>query len=218
MSVDVKSAGEEVAAAPWRPVARRVASVAIVLHLLAVFVPPFSFQTSPIPGLGSPVAEMAMDLLQPYIDLAYLNHGYAFFAPDPGPSHLLRAELQYEDGRPAEYLILPDLDEHWPRLLYHRHFMLSEHLSAAFAPPEPPPEIASVPDQVATWRFVREMYERRRGAIEEYLRRRYGADRVFLDRLEHRMLDPYEKFELKQNAAAEDTFHLMPESLEGVES
>ncbi len=101
---------------------RRLATVAIVLHLLAVIVPPLSVAPA------SMLARDAFLVLRPYIDLVYLDHGYRFFAPEPGPSHLIRYELEMADGTSQEG-VLPNLDEHWPRLLYHRHFMLTEFVN-----------------------------------------------------------------------------------------
>lgn len=71
--------------------------------------------------------------LRPYLEGAYLNHGYHFFAPEPGPSHLVRYELEFADGTKRTGTF-PDLAEHWPRLLYHRHFMMSEFINVA--PPD----------------------------------------------------------------------------------
>lgn len=133
-----------------------------------------------------------MQSLRPYIEAIYLNHGYAFFAPDPGPSHLLVARLEFDDGRESLVLTYPDLDQHWPRLLYHRHFMLSEHLHGAFAPERAPPEIADDPAQRDAWQFTRRRYEKRLAAAEHHLRSRYGADRVQLTRVEHLLLAPLE--------------------------
>ena len=190
----------------WRPAARCVVSLLLLWHLAAVFVPPFTFQTSPIRGLGSPLAESAMGILGPYIDLVYLNHGYAFFAPDPGSSHLLQARLEFDDGREPVETTMPDLEQHWPRLLYHRYFMLSEHLNGAFVPPEAPAEIGSGPEAQGEWRWVRKMYEARRAAIESHLLNRWGADRVTMRRIEHRLLEPYEFVTLGKRIEAPDTY------------
>ena len=76
---------------------------------------------------------------RPYLDAFYLNHGYHFFAPEPGPSHLIRYEMILADGA-KKTGFFPNKAEHCPRLLYHRHFMLSEHLSQ-FAEPGSPPEL-----------------------------------------------------------------------------
>jgi hypothetical protein len=204
-------------AGPWRQSIRILVSLLLIGHITAVFMPPFAFQTSPIRGLGSPLAETAMSVLAPYIDAVYLNHGYAFFAPDPGPSHLLRARLEYTDGRPPRVVTLPDRQTHWPRLMYHRHFMLSEHLNASFAPPALPAEIAEDDAQVADWQFVRSMYEARRAAIAAHLLHRYDAERVTIERLEHRLLDPYEFAVLRLKPDAVETLIVLPETVDEAE-
>lgn len=196
----------------WGSTAQVVVSILVVLHLLAVFIPPFAFQASPVRGVGSPLADKAMDWARPYVDLMYLNHGYAFFAPNPGASHLLQAELRFADGRPPKTIKMPNLEQHWPRLLYHRYFMLSEHLNSAFAPNEPPPEVAENAEQLQSWRMVREMYERRTAAIESYLKQKYGADEVKLVRIEHRLMDPFEKFELRKRPDDPEMFLQLPET------
>jgi hypothetical protein len=73
---------------------------------------------------------------RPYITALYLDHAYKFFAPNPGPSHLLRYDLYFADGRKsinADDQLFPDRRRHWPRLWYHRHFMVTEFLG-----PRPP--------------------------------------------------------------------------------
>ncbi|NIO41435.1 MAG: hypothetical protein GTO41_15415, partial [Burkholderiales bacterium] len=60
----------------------------------------------------------------------FLDHGYRFFAPEPGPGHLVRYEVTTSDGAGAAGQF-PDRDRIWPRLLYHRWFMLSETAFAA---------------------------------------------------------------------------------------
>jgi len=98
-------------------------SVLILLHVAAVFIAPCSVSPS------SQLSRAAWFAVHPYLDAAYLNHGYHFFAPEPGPSHLIRYELERADGT-TKRGFFPDRQQHWPRLLYHRHFMLSEHLNA----------------------------------------------------------------------------------------
>jgi hypothetical protein len=69
---------------------------------------------------------------RPYITALYLDHSYKFFAPNPGDSHLLRYDLYFADGTSRvgrDDQILPDRHGHWPRLLYHRHFMLTEFIN-----------------------------------------------------------------------------------------
>ncbi len=108
-----------------------VVSLLLLIHITAVFIAPFTFASSSGPGSASPFAVGLMNALRAYIDAVYLDHGYFFFAPNPGPSHLVRCRLEYEAGREAEESTFPDRQRHWPRLLYHRHFMLSESLKLA---------------------------------------------------------------------------------------
>jgi hypothetical protein len=60
-----------------------------------------------------------------YLNLIYMNHGYEFFAPDPGGTHLISFRVTKPDGTTVEGRF-PDLEVQWPRLLYHRHMMLAE--------------------------------------------------------------------------------------------
>src|SRR5262245_19757491 len=99
-------------------------STLLVLHILAVVVSPISVPPS------SAFWDDAWWVFRPYLQMMYLNHGYKYFAPDPGASTLLAYTLEFEDGT-SRQVTIPNRDIH-PRLLYHRHFMLSEFLN--FAP------------------------------------------------------------------------------------
>jgi hypothetical protein len=98
-------------------------SAVLALHLAAMAIGPLSVDPS------SDMSRAAWGTFRPYLEIAYLNHGWHFFAPEPGPSHLIRYELHRADGS-VERGFFPDRRRHKPRLLYHRHFMLSEHLNA----------------------------------------------------------------------------------------
>lgn len=111
----------------WSRLARIAVSVALCLHFLAVLAGPFSLPPSML-------GDVLRDGFHVYHEAIYLGHSYKFFAPDPGPSHLLRYELEFADGH-REVGVLPSRQDHWPRLLYHRHFMLSEFV-AMFPPSE----------------------------------------------------------------------------------
>ena len=147
---------------------RFVLSLLFVWHMAAVFIAPFTFATAG-PGGASPLASIGMRYLGWYIDAGYLNHGYFFFAPNPGPSHLVRARIEFADGRAPIVETFPDLKTQWPRLHYHRHFMLSEQLNAQFAPPEPPDPRNDVA-QLDRWRRARAMYELKWQSYENHLR------------------------------------------------
>ncbi len=100
--------------------ARRVISLAIIFYLAVVVLGPLS---NPIGSefLTRRLAKMVAPLHQSL----YLGHGYRFFGPDPGPSHLVVYRITSQDGDVLEGQF-PDREKHWPRLIYHRWFMLSE--------------------------------------------------------------------------------------------
>lgn len=102
-----------------------VVSVLLLLHLVAIF-------SAPASSNGSPLFQSFVWFFRPYLEAAYLNHGYQFFAPEPGPSHLIEYELEFDDGRPAETGVFPDLSRYKPRLHYHRYFMMTEFANMLF--------------------------------------------------------------------------------------
>lgn len=114
-----------------RPAVRVVVSVLVSLHVLAVFVGPWAMPPA------SELAGSFRTAMAPYLDVLSLGNGYRFFAPEPGPSHLIRYELTLPDGA-LKTGVFPDRNEHRPRLLYHRHFMLSEFLNSLESPGVPP--------------------------------------------------------------------------------
>ncbi len=177
---------------PWPRWLRVVVSCLLLVHLGAVFVPPFAFATQG-PSGPSPFAAWVAEWFRAYFQPMFLDHGYAFFAPEPGPSHLLRCRLEFADGRPDVELIFPDRTKQKPRLLYHRHFMLAEQLHAMFAPETPP--ATSDPQVINAWRRDRERYVRRRDSFAAHLRAVYGAERVEITRVEHRIPSPEQHFE-----------------------
>ncbi len=115
----------------WSVRVRILISAAIVYHLAAVFIG--AWIGSPP---TSPFADQVARPFRAYINLADLNHGYRFFAPNPGPSHLFRYQLTFDDGSTQDGFF-PNRAEHWPRLLYHRYFMLSENLNVVWPGRDP---------------------------------------------------------------------------------
>lgn len=100
---------------------RRALSAALAFHLLAVVAAPLA-----VP----PSSELFYGLFRGvrwYVEPLFLNHGYRFFAPEPGPSYLVRYEAETAGGETVAGRF-PDLQTQWPRVLYHRHFMLSSRL------------------------------------------------------------------------------------------
>lgn len=111
----------------WTPRRKVIGSILIAFHIFAVFAapcaspPPTSYAWNWIAGR----VDGTDGLLMPYLRAGYLNHGYRFFAPNPGPSHLVRYEIDLKSGGEIKGHF-PDTEDQFPRLLYHRMFMVSE--------------------------------------------------------------------------------------------
>jgi hypothetical protein len=141
---------------PSRPL-RWLINAGLILHLTAIIVAPASVSPS------SDLARSAWVLCQPYLEALYLNNGYHFFAPEPGPSTLVAFVAEREDGSTYRGRI-PDRNIR-PRLLYHRHFMLSEHMNLA-------------PEE------IQEQWYR---SYALHLGRKYHATKVALTKVTHRL-------------------------------
>lgn len=115
---------------------------------------------------SSDLVRSAWNVCQPYLEGLYLNHGYHFFAPEPGESTLLAFVAERPDGTVVRGRI--PARETQPRLLYHRYFMLTEHMNIA----EP---------------TLREAWY---GSYANHLCRKYGATKVSLTRVTHNLPSP----------------------------
>ena len=97
----------------WPPTARVVVSILLILHLAAVVIAPCA-----TPPPRSDLALSASRLLEPYLSGAFLFHGYRFFAPNPGPGHLVRYEVTPQEELSATIEgVFPDLQQQWPRAI-----------------------------------------------------------------------------------------------------
>jgi hypothetical protein len=114
--------GVRLSSRPGR-VVRVIASLGILLHLAAVFSAPASVPPA------SPAAQASWSFFSPYLHATNLNHGYHFFAPEPGASTLLEYVGYTSEGEQRRG-VLPDKQMMRPRLLYHRYFMLTEFLGS----------------------------------------------------------------------------------------
>jgi hypothetical protein len=99
---------------------RALVSLWLIYHFAAVVVAPASVSPS------SNLIQSSWEWFRPYLQVLYLNHGYHYFAPEPGQSTLLAYQVERQDGTTFSARI-PDRAI-VPRLLYHRHFMLTEFL------------------------------------------------------------------------------------------
>ncbi len=104
----------------WSARRRSVVSLALLAYLAVVVSGPM---TNPIytEELTGPLGRF----MAPFHQALYLGHGYRFFAPDPGPSHLVTYRITRADGSELTGRF-PHPRQLWPRLIYHRWFMLSE--------------------------------------------------------------------------------------------
>jgi len=167
------------------PRVRFVLSVLLIGHVWAIVGRPLEFATQG-PFGTSPSASAIYAPVRGYSQFAYLDHGYAFFAPDPGPSHFFEA-LMTSKTAPPEELRFPDLAEQQPRLLYHRHFMLAEFLNDVYHPPGgPPKEISENAIASVQWMRGRNRYEAVRDSILNHLRQEHPGKDVAIRRVEHR--------------------------------
>lgn len=163
---------------------RLALSAFLIFHVLAMALPPLAFQARGIFG-PSTVVETLLRPVRGYGQFLYLDRGYAFFAPDPGPSHLIQARVTAPDGQVTETMF-PDRNSQWPRLAYHRHFMVSEFLTEIYEAPGPPQElIEEAPDEARLWEQARARYEHFRQSIQNHLQNKHPGKTVEIRRIEH---------------------------------
>lgn len=100
----------------------------LAYHLLAMLVSPWAVPPTSV------LAVSVQRYVAHYQTLLYLNHGYRFFAPDPGPASIVGFTIVRADGSQLNG-IFPDrnaINRDYPRLNYHRWFMWSETLGRLF--------------------------------------------------------------------------------------
>ncbi len=179
-------------AAQWSVRRKSWVSVLLGIHLLAVFAapcaspPPASYLANWLAGR----IEGRPGWLLPYTQALFLNHGYRFFAPNPGPSHLVRYEIELPGGGQIEGKF-PDTEEHWPRLLYHRMFMISESVFTIEDPvTERPPPDAVNEEQMAEFEKQRATADALLKSIARRLLHEYDGHRVRLFLRRHEIPAP----------------------------
>jgi len=221
-------------------------SILVVLHVLAVLAEPLRFFSQSPVKFASEEARLLRMATGPYVDFMYLSHGYSFFAPNPGPSHLLECELVLISkdatsaepssiGRPAfvdanrnvspqsSWRVFPNRKTDWPRLLYHRHFMLSEFYQTQFAPLSLTEQDKLAPAILETWKQDRQLYEQLQKSIQANLAQAYPDQVATLRRIEHalpsevqilverwKLTDPRLYLELSEGDAPATTPESMP--------
>ena len=164
---------------------RKVVSILLVTHVLAILLPPLSLQSRGPMGI-SPLISTLMQPLEAYCQFLYIDRGYAFFAPDPGPSHLIQIRVEDANGESNDYLY-PNLERQWPRLLYHRHFMLTEFLHALHRPKHLENAMSSEETYVQPLQVERDRYELVRDSYLRHLQKEFEGKRISIRRIEHQL-------------------------------
>jgi hypothetical protein len=159
-----------------RPV-RLLASLAILIYLAGVIIAPLSG-----PPPATDLSQVILQPFRPLLGALYLGHGYRFFAPDPGPGHSLRWTITRADGTTLSGTT-PDATRDWPRLLYHRRFMVAEKIAPLVPPPDAPAEVRA--RAKADWLPLAK-------GVAGNLLRTHGGDRITLAMVEHYLPAPDE--------------------------
>lgn len=139
----------------FRKAGYTVLSLWLVFHVFAVFISPAAMPPA------SPLLEDGYRLALPYNEALFLNHGYHYFAPDPGASTLIGWEIPREGEAPVVGRF-PDVSIR-PRLLYHRYFMLAENV----------------------WSFDDTTQQEMLKAYARHFAGHFGSDRISLSRISH---------------------------------
>ena len=163
--------------AGWPRPVKIAVSAALVAYLAAVIVPPLAG-----PPPASDLARAVLDPLRPVVHALALDHGYRFFAPNPGPGHAIRWTVTRADGS-EESGSIPDRDADRPRLRYHRRFMVPEKIAARVPPADAPAEVR---------REARNDWEPLVRGVARNLLRTTGGVAVRLELIEFYLPDPGE--------------------------
>ena len=209
------NANEKIALATLGGKWRLVISILAVLHLLAVVAEPLRFFSQSPVKFASEEARLLRLGTQAYSDFMYLSHGYSFFAPNPGPSHLLECEMiprsnsagkakSSDSSRPlvvdakrevsseSSWRVFPDRKVDWPRLLYHRYFMLSEFYQTQFAPATLTDQDKLAKDILEQWNQDRQQFVQLQESIKANLTKNYADHQITLRRIEHILPSEYQ--------------------------
>ncbi len=160
---------------PWTRLGRATATAAILGYLTLVAVPPLAG-----PAPASALASRIIQPLRPLVGALYLGHGYRFFAPDPGPGHAIRWTMRKADGSTLAGT-LPDPAVDWPRLLYHRRFMIAEKIAGLVPAADAPEEVR---------REAKPQWQPLVMGVAGQLLRRHGGSEVELTMVEYDLPTP----------------------------
>jgi hypothetical protein len=109
----------------WPIWARRLVSAVLLGHGAAILGGAWAAPPS------SPLERGLAQLFAPYHQAIDQGYAYRYYAPEPGPTPVVTAQIHFEDGRPDATVRLPERGT-WPRLRYQRQLALANHLFEDF--------------------------------------------------------------------------------------
>ncbi|MFO0951063.1 MAG: hypothetical protein U0835_07915 [Isosphaeraceae bacterium] len=109
-------------ASGWPGWARGLVTFALAVHLTAVLSGALAAPPSSLLERGT------AELFRWYHDLVDQGYAYRYYAPEPGPTPVVTARVQFADGRAEEVIRLPERGL-FPRLRYQRQLALANHLT-----------------------------------------------------------------------------------------
>jgi len=195
------------------------------LHMLGLLAEPLRFFSRSEVAVA-PDFELIAETMQTYSQWLYLDHGYFFFAPNPGPGRLIRCSVQPEpesddlsssqglqiQAEPPAETTLPDKQNQRPRLLYHRYLMLAEFYNSRFAPSQISAESRKDPEFAARWAQDFDMYKRLQASMMKSLKHKLGPSSITLGRLERSLPTPYMVLNEKVQLNDPRLLDVLPES------
>jgi hypothetical protein len=152
-------------------------SLLILAYFAAVIIAPLSG-----PPPASDLSQAMLQPFRPLLGALYLGHGYRFFAPDPGPGHSIRWTVTRPDGSTLSGTT-PDAAGDWPRLLYHRRFMVAEKISGLVPPPFVPDDVRQ--EARGDWLPLVK-------GVAAHLLDTHGGEQITLEMVEHYLPGPEE--------------------------
>lgn len=195
----------------WSWPLKSFASLIIAMHVLAIFSEPMQMFSRSNLRNGRD-SSLLRGTLAPYIEMFYLDHGYFFFAPNPGPNHLVECSIRSKESKDQSFRF-PDKRLHRPRLYYHRHFMLSEFYNNTHAWIDQPYEATKDPQIDLEWRSDLARYLRLQHSMLDHLRAQYPESTLELRRIEHQLPNDYRVLVEKWRLDDPRLYETLPESL-----
>jgi hypothetical protein len=107
----------------WPPWARRLASAAVLFHAAAILAGAWASQPS------SELEQAVDEKFAAYHGLTRQGYSYRYYSPEPPPTPVIVATLEFRDGRPEQVVRIPDRATR-PRMLYQRQLNLANWLMA----------------------------------------------------------------------------------------